>query len=114
MCVGVCVLVCRLVWCWFVCVGVCVGVCVCVWSGVRLMICGGCWCLVQSVPMMMLYFMSFLLRPPGSNVAKWFKFDDGEVSEAKLDDEEVSSTHSIDTLWYSSASVNRHFISKVC
>ena len=28
-------------------------------------------------------------RPPGSAAPKWFKFDDGEVSEAKLDDEEV-------------------------
>lgn len=33
------------------------------------------------------YFMYF--RPPGSNSLKWFKFDDGDVSEAKLDDEEV-------------------------
>lgn len=33
-----------------------------------------------------------LLRPPGSNTVKWFKFDDGEVTEAKIDDEEVGST----------------------
>ena len=31
----------------------------------------------------------FFLRPPGSQVPKWFKFDDGEVSEAKMDEEEV-------------------------
>ena len=30
-----------------------------------------------------------LSRPPGSNTVKWFKFDDGEVTEAKIDDEEV-------------------------
>ena len=30
-----------------------------------------------------------LCRPPGSNSVKWFKFDDGEVTEAKIDDEEV-------------------------
>ena len=29
------------------------------------------------------------IRPPGSNVFKWFRFDDGEVVEAKIDDEEV-------------------------
>ena len=28
-------------------------------------------------------------RPPGSNIYKWFKFDDGEVTEAKIDDDEV-------------------------
>jgi len=28
-------------------------------------------------------------RPPGSNMFKWFKFDDGEVTEAKIDDDEV-------------------------
>lgn len=31
-------------------------------------------------------------RPPGASSLKWFKFDDGEVSEAKLDDEEVGSS----------------------
>ncbi len=30
-----------------------------------------------------------VFRPPGSTTSKWFKFDDGEVLEAKLDDEEV-------------------------
>ena len=34
-------------------------------------------------------------RPPGSNAPKWFKFDDGEVSEAKLDDEEVRTLCSV-------------------
>ena len=28
-------------------------------------------------------------KPPGSNSPKWFKFDDGDVSEAKIEDEEV-------------------------
>ena len=36
------------------------------------------------------YCMYVILnRPPGSNAVKWFKFDDGEVTEAKIDDEEV-------------------------
>jgi len=31
-------------------------------------------------------------RPPGSNAHKWFKFDDGEVTEAKMDDDEVCAS----------------------
>ena len=38
----------------------------------------------------MLYHV--ICRPPGSNTVKWFKFDDGEVTEAKIDDEEVRSS----------------------
>ena len=30
-----------------------------------------------------------LCRPQGSGSPKWFRFDDGEVVEAKIDDEEV-------------------------
>ncbi len=30
-------------------------------------------------------------KPPGSNNPKWFKFDDGDVTEAKIEDEEVST-----------------------
>lgn len=28
-------------------------------------------------------------RPSGSSAYKWYKFDDGEVTEAKIEDEEV-------------------------
>ena len=50
--------------------------CVCVWVGeTRTMCC-----------------ISFL-RPPGSNTPKWFKFDDGEVTETKIDDEEVQGLY---------------------
>lgn len=34
------------------------------------------------------YYSFIQIRPPGSNSVKWFKFDDGEVTEAKIDDEE--------------------------
>ena len=30
-----------------------------------------------------------LHRPPGSNTVNWFKFDNGEVTKAKLDNSEV-------------------------
>ena len=42
---------------------------------------------------MWLYY-NILCRPPGSNSVKWFKFDDGEVTEAKIDDEEVCTVAS--------------------
>ena len=29
-------------------------------------------------------------KPPGSNTPKWFKFDDGDVTEAKIEDDEVA------------------------
>ena len=28
-------------------------------------------------------------KPPGSNIPKWFKFDDGDFTEAKIEDDEV-------------------------
>lgn len=31
-----------------------------------------------------------LPRPPGAESVKWYKFDDGDVIEAKMDDEEVT------------------------
>uniref|UniRef100_A0A1X7THH0 Ubiquitin carboxyl-terminal hydrolase n=1 Tax=Amphimedon queenslandica TaxID=400682 RepID=A0A1X7THH0_AMPQE len=35
------------------------------------------------------HYYSFInVKPPGSDQAKWFKFDDGDVSEAKMEDEE--------------------------
>ena len=47
-----------------------------------------------------------LCRPPGSNAPKWFKFDDGDVSEAKLDDEEV--------LYFACLNVLRSISSSTC
>lgn len=35
------------------------------------------------------YYFLPLYRPAGSSSHKWFRFDDGEVVEAKIDDEEV-------------------------
>lgn len=40
-------------------------------------------------------------KPPGSNTPKWFKFDDGDVTEAKIEDEEVSPTLILTYLPYS-------------
>ncbi|XP_064393950.1 probable ubiquitin carboxyl-terminal hydrolase FAF-X [Halichondria panicea] len=36
------------------------------------------------------HYYSFIQvrKPPGSNTPKWFKFDDGDVTEAKIEDEE--------------------------
>ena len=34
-------------------------------------------------------FLGHLHRCPATQVLKWYKFDDGEVTEAKMDDEEV-------------------------
>jgi len=33
--------------------------------------------------------IDILHRPPGSNPHKWFRFDDGEIIEAKMDNDEV-------------------------
>lgn len=33
----------------------------------------------------------FVSRVSPDNVPKWYKFDDGEVSECKMDDEEVQA-----------------------
>ena len=35
------------------------------------------------------YMYIICCRPQGSSSHKWFRFDDGEVVEAKIDDEEV-------------------------
>lgn len=46
-------------------------------------------CTGTSVGIFVYLISLFIHRPPGSNMIKWFKFDDGEVTEAKIDDEEV-------------------------
>ncbi len=41
--------------------------------------------------MLLAIIMCVCRKPPGSNSPKWFKFDDGDVTEAKIEDEEVST-----------------------
>ena len=38
-------------------------------------------------------FLSVCSRPPGSGTYKWYKFDDSEVTEWKMDDDEVLVCH---------------------
>ena len=49
---------------------------------------------MQTLSAVQLYFRFFVgffffRRCPATQVLKWYKFDDGEVTEAKMDDEEV-------------------------
>ena len=42
-----------------------------------------CMCMCLSV------CVSVCVRPPGTTTYKWYKFDDSEVTEWKMDDDEV-------------------------
>lgn len=46
-------------------------------------------CLHACVCMCVPVSMSVSVRPPGSTAYKWYKFDDSEVTEWKMDDDEV-------------------------